>query len=55
MTIRDGLAFPHCFTAWQDGHPLDLGVTGYAKTVLDQPARWAGALRAARETAPFPA
>ncbi|MEU2132078.1 NAD(P)H-dependent oxidoreductase [Streptomyces sp. NPDC018352] len=54
VTIRDGLAFPNYFTAWQDGHPLDPEVTGYAKTVLDQLAWWARALRAARETAPFP-
>lgn len=55
VTIRDGLAFPNYFTAWQDGHPLDPQVTGYAKTLLDQLAWWAGALRTARESVPYPA
>lgn len=43
VTIRDGLAFPDYFTAWQDGHPLGPGIAGYAKTVLDQLAWWARA------------
>jgi NAD(P)H-dependent FMN reductase len=55
VTIRDGLAFPNYFTAWQDGRPLDPEVPGYAKTLLDQLAWWAGALRSAREAAPYPA
>jgi NAD(P)H-dependent FMN reductase len=55
VTIRDGLAFPNYFTAWQDGHPLDPETSGYAKTLLDQLAWWAGALRSAREAAPYPA
>ncbi|MFF2328819.1 MULTISPECIES: NADPH-dependent FMN reductase [unclassified Streptomyces] len=55
VTIRDGLAFPNYFTAWQDGQPLDPGAPGYAKTVLDQLDWWAGALRSAREAAPYPA
>ncbi|MFE9954249.1 NADPH-dependent FMN reductase [Micromonospora sp. NPDC005299] len=55
VTIRDGLAFPNYFTGWQDGQPLDAGVAGYAKTLLDQLAWWAGALRAAREAVPYPA
>ncbi|PTM93882.1 NAD(P)H-dependent FMN reductase [Streptomyces sp. VMFN-G11Ma] len=55
VTIRDGLAFPNYFTAWQDGHPLDTAAVGYAKTLLDQLAWWAGALRSAREAAPYPA
>lgn len=55
VTIRDGLAFPNYFTAWQDGRPLDTEAAGYAKTLLDQLAWWAGALRSAREAAPYPA
>ncbi|MFI9383097.1 NADPH-dependent FMN reductase [Kutzneria sp. NPDC052558] len=55
VTIRDGLAFPNYFTAWQDGRPLDPQAAGYAKTLLDQLAWWAGALRSAREAAPYPA
>ncbi|MGF1430442.1 NADPH-dependent FMN reductase [Kitasatospora sp. LaBMicrA B282] len=55
VTIRDGLAFPNYFTAWQDGHPLDPEVSGYAKTLLDQLLWWSGALRSAREAAPYPA
>ncbi|WP_326793761.1 NAD(P)H-dependent oxidoreductase (plasmid) [Streptomyces sp. NBC_00841] len=55
VTIRDGLAFPKYFTAWQDGRPLDSEAPGYAKTVLDQLAWWAGALGSAREAAPYPA
>lgn len=55
VTIRDGLAFPNYFTAWQDGRPLDTAAAGYAKTLLDQLAWWAGALRSAREAAPYPA
>jgi len=55
VTIRDGLAFPNYFTAWQDGRPLDPDAAGYAKTLLEQLAWWAGALRSAREAAPYPA
>lgn len=55
VTIRDGLAFPNYYTAWQDGRPLDPQVPGYAKTLFDQLAWWAGALRTARETTPYPA
>jgi NAD(P)H-dependent FMN reductase len=55
VTVRDGLAFPNYFTAWQDGHPLDPDATGYAKTLLDQLSWWAAALHAAREAAPYPA
>ncbi|GAA3498235.1 NAD(P)H-dependent oxidoreductase [Streptomyces prasinosporus] len=55
VTIRDGLAFPNYFTAWQDGRPLDPEAPGYAKTLLEQLAWWAGALRSAREAAPYPA
>ncbi len=54
VTIRDGLAFPNYFTEWQDGRPLDPEAAGYAKTLLDQLAWWAGALRSAREAAPYP-
>ena len=55
VTIRDGLAFPNYFSAWQDGQPLDAAAAGYAKTLLDQLAWWAGALSAAREATPYPA
>ncbi|MFJ5273908.1 NADPH-dependent FMN reductase [Streptomyces sp. NPDC088358] len=55
VTIRDGLAFPNYFTAWQDGRPVGLEAAGYAKTVLDQLAWWAAALRSARDTVPYPA
>ncbi|MFG3686778.1 NADPH-dependent FMN reductase [Micromonospora sp. NPDC047740] len=55
VTIRDGLAFPNYFTGWADGRPLDPQASGYAKTLLDQLAWWAGALRTAREAAPYPA
>ncbi|MFJ4836335.1 NADPH-dependent FMN reductase [Streptomyces sp. NPDC088747] len=55
VTIRDGLAFPNYFTAWQDGRPLDPEAPGYAKSLLDQLAWWAGALKSAREAAPYPA
>ena len=55
VTIRDGLAFPNYFAAWEDGRPLDPGVPGYAKILLDQLAWWAAALRAARNSVPYPA
>ncbi|MFD3414246.1 NADPH-dependent FMN reductase [Streptomyces cyaneofuscatus] len=55
VTIREGLAFPNYFTTGQDGRPLAPEAPGYAKTLLDQPAWWATALRSARQAAPFPA
>ncbi|MFD5752566.1 NADPH-dependent FMN reductase [Streptomyces sp. NPDC127033] len=55
VTIRDGLAFPNYFTAWQNGHPLAPETQGYAKTLLDQLAWWANALRTARRATPYPA
>jgi NAD(P)H-dependent FMN reductase len=55
VTIRDGVAFPNYFTAWQDGEPLDAQAPGYAKTMLDQLGWWAGALAAARRKTPYPA
>jgi len=55
VTIRDGLAFPNYFAAWQDGQPLDSAAPGYAKTLLDQLAWWAAALSAARDASPYPA
>ncbi|MBL1086395.1 NAD(P)H-dependent oxidoreductase [Streptomyces actinomycinicus] len=54
VTVRDGLAFPNYFTAWQDGRPLDTEAPGYAKVLLDQLSWWAGTLRAGREAAPYP-
>ncbi|MFD8467798.1 NADPH-dependent FMN reductase [Streptomyces cyaneofuscatus] len=49
------VAFPNYFTTWQDGRPLAPEAPGYAKTLLDQLAWWATALRSARRAAPFPA
>lgn len=54
VTIRDGLMFPNYFHTWADGRPLDDESAGYAKTMLDQLAWWAEALRAARAAAPYP-
>ncbi|WP_405988137.1 NADPH-dependent FMN reductase [Streptomyces sp. NBC_00986] len=54
VTVRDGLAFPNCFTSWQDGRPLDPGSAAYARTLLDQLAWWAIALQSAREAVPYP-
>ncbi|MFI2762457.1 NADPH-dependent FMN reductase [Streptomyces echinatus] len=54
VTVRDGLAFPNYFTAWQDGEPLDTEAPGYAKALLDQLAWWSATLRAGREAAPYP-
>lgn len=55
VTIRDGLSFPNYFTAWLDGAPIEADTaTGYAKTMLEQLAWWAEALRSARAAAPYP-
>ncbi|MEV6897258.1 NAD(P)H-dependent oxidoreductase [Amycolatopsis sp. NPDC051372] len=54
VTIRDGLTFPNYFTAWEASRPLDPQAPAYAKTMLDQLAWWAGALRTAREAEPYP-
>jgi NAD(P)H-dependent FMN reductase len=54
VTIRDGLAFPNYFTAWEDGAPLDAAAAGYAKTLLDQLLWWAEALRTARSAVAYP-
>ncbi|MEU5566280.1 NADPH-dependent FMN reductase [Micromonospora musae] len=54
VTIRDALAFPNYFTAWQDGSPLDAAAESYAKTLLVQLDWWAKAMRAARAEAPYP-
>ncbi|MET9019153.1 NAD(P)H-dependent oxidoreductase [Actinopolymorpha sp. NPDC004070] len=55
VTIRDGLSFPLRVGSWEDGEPTDPEAPGYAKTVLDLLAWWAAALRAARQTVPYPA
>ncbi|MFD6415888.1 NADPH-dependent FMN reductase [Streptomyces sp. NPDC060194] len=55
VTIRDGLSFPNYFFSWEDGQPIDAEAPTYAKTLLDQLSWWAGALRTAREAAPYPA
>jgi NAD(P)H-dependent FMN reductase len=54
VTIRDGLSFPAYFATWKDGAPLDSDTAGYAKTLLEQLAWWATALRAARQATPYP-
>jgi NAD(P)H-dependent FMN reductase len=54
VTIRDGLAFPNYFVNFEDGNPLDPHATDYAKTMLEQLAWWAAALRKARAEAPYP-
>ncbi len=54
VTIRDSLAFPNYFTAWEDGQPLDQQAAGYAKTLLTQLDWWARALRTARTAVPYP-
>ncbi len=48
VTIRDGLAFPHCYLNRHDDRPDDPQATNYAKTMLHQLAWWATALRRAR-------
>lgn len=55
VTIRDGLAFPNYFVNWADGQPADPDAATYAKTLLDQLAWWASALRKARAEVPYPA
>lgn len=55
VTIRDGLAFPNYFTAWENDSPLDADAPTYAKAMLDQIAWWAAALRHARAVVPYPA
>ena len=55
VTIRDGLAFPQYFVNWESGRPNDPDAAGYAKTMLDQLAWWAVALRKARADRPYPA
>jgi NAD(P)H-dependent FMN reductase len=55
VTIRDGLAFPNYFLAWEDGAPLDADAETRAKTVLDQLGWWADALGRARVRVPYPA
>jgi len=54
VTIRDGLAFPNYFLNWEAGRPADPGAPGYAKTLFDQLAWWAAALRKARAETPYP-
>jgi NAD(P)H-dependent FMN reductase len=54
VTIRGGLAFPNYFTSWTDGQPADPSAAGDARTLLNQLAWWAAALRAARAEKPYP-
>ena len=57
VTIREGLSFPNYFVNFdfEEGRPLDELSEGYAKTMLDQLAWWAAALRNARQQVPYPA
>jgi len=57
VTIREGLSFPNYFVNFdfEEGRPLDEMSEGYAKTMLDQLAWWASALRNARQQVPYPA
>ncbi len=57
VTIREGLSFPNYFVNFdfEEGRPLDEMSEGYAKTMLDQLAWWAAALRNARQQVPYPA
>jgi NAD(P)H-dependent FMN reductase len=57
VTIREGLSFPNYFVNFdvEEGRPLDELSEGYAKTMLDQLAWWASALRNARQRVPYPA
>jgi NAD(P)H-dependent FMN reductase len=54
VTIRDGLAFPNYFVNFEDGQPLDTQATVYAKSMLEQLAWWATALKKARVETPYP-
>ncbi|MEU1301135.1 NADPH-dependent FMN reductase [Streptomyces shenzhenensis] len=54
VTIRDGLVFPNHFSTWRDGRPLDPDASRYAQALLGRLAWWAGALRSARATVPYP-
>jgi NAD(P)H-dependent FMN reductase len=54
VTIRDGLAFPNYFTAWEDGRPIDQHAAGYARALLTQLHWWAQALHRARSNVPYP-
>jgi NAD(P)H-dependent FMN reductase len=50
-----GPAFANYFTGWQDDRPVSQESAGHAKTMLDKLVWWAGALRTARDAAPYPA
>ena len=54
VTVRDGLAFPNYFTAWDDDGPLDPDAPPLAAALFEQLAWWAGALRTARDATPYP-
>jgi NAD(P)H-dependent FMN reductase len=57
VTIRDGLSFPNYFYTFdfETGQPLDPEAAGYTKTMLEQLAWWATALRKARSDVAYPA
>lgn len=54
VTIRHGLAFPNYWMGWDGGQPTDPDAASYAKTMLNQLAWWAAALRKARVEIPYP-
>jgi NAD(P)H-dependent FMN reductase len=55
VTIQQRLAFTNYYFSWQDNRPQDEESAGFAKSMLDQLAWWASALRSARAAAPYPA
>ncbi|UFS94802.1 NADPH-dependent FMN reductase [Nocardia huaxiensis] len=55
-TVRDTVSFPNCWDKFgPDGNPLDPAAEVAAKTMLDQLAWWADALRTARTIRPYAA
>jgi len=57
VTIREGLCFINYWENFdfENGQPNDEMAPGYAKTMLEQLAWWATALRTARQRVPYPA
>ena len=55
VIVHDSLVFTNYPLIWQDGRPVDEQAEGRAKGMFDLLAWWAGALRTARETVPYPA
>ncbi|GAA0961389.1 NAD(P)H-dependent oxidoreductase [Actinocorallia libanotica] len=56
VTIRDGVAFPHCWSRFDDtGSPADPHADQAVEKTLDQLTWWAQALRDARASRPYAA